>query len=343
MKTEIIDYDLPRDLIAQQPAPERDRARLLACRRDGGEPEHRSFAQFPELLKEGDLLVLNDTSVYPARLLGRVGDSDGELLLLRKLAPGRYRVLARPARRADVGARFTFGEDGLHAEVVGVLAGPERVVEFYGADDVEAVVDATGKVPLPPYIKRPDGPTEEDVGRYQTVYARRRGSVAAPTAGLHFTRDILEEIKERGVEVIEITLHVSYGTFKPIRGDSLEEHHVEREEMSISRSAARAISAAKLEHRRVIAVGTTAVRALETAADEAGMVGPSRGETDLYIYPGYKFKVVDALLTNFHLPRSSLLALVAAFGGVENVLGWYGAAVREGYRFYSYGDAMFIY
>jgi S-adenosylmethionine:tRNA ribosyltransferase-isomerase len=343
MKVSIIDYELPRDLIAQEPAPERDASRLMACRRQGGAPEHGNFADFPAFLRTGDVLVVNDSAVYPARLRGLLNDAEGELLLLRKLAPGRYRALARPARRAEIGARFVFGRDGLHAEVVGVLAGPERVVELYGAEDVDAAIDTWGTVPLPPYIKRPGGADASDAERYQTVYARRRGSVAAPTAGLHFTPAVLERVRDAGVDVVEITLHVSYGTFKPIRAETLEEHEMEREEVSISRSAARAISAAKLEGRRVVAVGTTSVRAVETAADEAGVVAPFRGETDLFIYPGYEFKVVDALLTNFHLPRSSLLALVGAFAGVQNVLEWYRAAVAEGYRFYSYGDAMFVY
>ncbi|HUU57549.1 MAG TPA: tRNA preQ1(34) S-adenosylmethionine ribosyltransferase-isomerase QueA [bacterium] len=343
MKVEVIDYDLPRHLIAQEPAPERDASRLMVCRREGGAPQHRSFSDFPSFLRSGDVLVVNDSSVYPARLRGLLDDAEGELLLLRKLAPGRYRALARPARRAPVGARFVFGADGLRAEVVGVLAGPERVVEFYGADDVEAAIDAWGTVPLPPYIKRPGGPDARDAERYQTVYARRRGSVAAPTAGLHFTRAMLEGIRGAGVDVVEVTLHVSYGTFKPIRAETFEEHDMEKEEVSISRSAARALSAAKLEGRRVVAVGTTSVRAVETAANEAGVVAPFRGETGLFIYPGYQFKAVDAVLTNFHLPRSSLLALVGAFAGVQNVQGWYRAAVAEGYRFYSYGDAMFVY
>jgi S-adenosylmethionine:tRNA ribosyltransferase-isomerase len=342
MKVEIINYNLPRELIAQQPAGERGRSRLMVCRREGGEPSHAAFADFPNYLRKGDVLVINDTSVYPARLRGSSDGAGAELLLLRKLAPGRYRALARPAHRAVVGRRFSFG-GGLNAEVVAVLAGPERVVEFYGAEEVEAAVDALGEVPLPPYIKRPGGPTAEDAERYQTVYARYRGSVAAPTAGLHFTRAILGEIRAMGVDVVEITLHVSYGTFKPIRAEAFEEHEMEREEMNINRAAARTVSAAKLEGRRVVAVGTTAVRALETAADDAGVVAPFHGETDLFIYPGYKFKAVDALLTNFHLPRSSLLALVAAFAGVENVLAWYDVAAREGYRFYSYGDAMFVY
>jgi S-adenosylmethionine:tRNA ribosyltransferase-isomerase len=341
MKVDVLNYDLPRRLIAQEPAPARDASRLMVCRREGGAPRHLSFSDFPGLLRRGDVLVVNDSAVYPARLRGLLNDAAGELLLLRKLAPGRYRALARPARLAAVGTRFSFG-DGLRAEVVGVLAGPERVVEFYGADDVEAAIDAWGTVPLPPYIKRPDGPDARDAERYQTVYARRRGSAAAPTAGLHFTRALLEEVRGAGVDVVEVTLHVAYGTFKPIRAETLEEHVMEKEEMSLSRSAARRLSAAKLEGRRVVAVGTTTVRAIETAANEAGVVAPFRGETDLFIYPGYRFKIVEALLTNFHLPRSSLLALVGAFGGVENVREWYRAAVAEGYRFYSYGDAMFI-
>ncbi len=344
MKVDLLDYRLPRELIAQRPPTERDGGRLMLCRRQGGAPRAGTLADFArEALRPGDVLVLNDTAVFPARLLGRSNGADVELLLLKNLGAGRYRVLARPARRLAVGERVTFPEDDLHAEVVGALAGPERVVEFYGVDDFDAAVDRVGVVPLPPYIKRPAGPTAEDKERYQTVFARRRGSAAAPTAGLHFTERLLEDIRAAGVEIATVTLHVSYGTFKPVREAELEEHLMEREEMSISRSAARVVSAAKLEGRRVVAVGTTTVRALETAAAEGGVVVPFRGETELFIYPGRRFQVVDALLTNFHLPRSSLLALVAAFAGVENVLGWYEAAVRERYRFYSYGDAMFIY
>jgi S-adenosylmethionine:tRNA ribosyltransferase-isomerase len=342
MKTSLLDYDLPHDLIAQYPAPARDASRLMVCRRGGGEPVHLAFADFPSLLREGDVLVLNDTLVYPARLTGEVDGGAVEVMLLRKLAPGRFRALARPARRFALGARVTFPGQELHAEVTAVLAGPERVLEFYGEADVDEAIDRIGAVPLPPYIKRPAGPSPEDAERYQTVFARRRGSVAAPTAGLHFTRELLDGVAAAGVTVAEITLHVSYGTFKPVRTEELEQHEVEREEVGISRSAARAVSEAKIEGRRVIAVGTTTVRALESAADAAGMVGPYHGETDLFIYPGYRFRVVDALVTNFHLPRSSLLALVAAFAGVENVRSWYRAAVEQRYRFYSYGDAMFI-
>jgi S-adenosylmethionine:tRNA ribosyltransferase-isomerase len=345
MKTILLDYELPRALIAQYPAPDRDGARLLVCRREGGEPVDKSFADLPTLLRSGDCLVLNDTLVYPARLLGRLqepGEGDVELMLLRKLGPVRYRALARPSRKLGVGARVAFAGD-LRAEVAAVLAGPERVVDFFGVPDVEEAIDHAGVVPLPPYIKRPDGPTAEDVERYQTVFARRRGSVAAPTAALHFTAALLDRVRAAGVEVVEVTLHVSYGTFKPIRTETLEAHEVEREDVSISRSTARAVSAAKLEGRRVVAVGTTVVRALEAAADAAGVVAPFHGETDLFIYPGYRFKVVDALVTNFHLPRSSLLALVAAFAGLDNVRAWYQTAVRGRYRFYSYGDAMFVY
>jgi len=343
MRVDAINYELPRDLIAQEPAPTRDGARLMVCRREGGRPEHKQVRDLPAFLRSGDVFVVNDTAVIPARLIGRLDGNVVEILLLRKLAPARYRVLARPARRLGLGARIAFGPDGLHADIVGVLAGPERIAEFFGAEDVEDALTRAGTVPLPPYIKRPAGPTPADAERYQTVYARRRGSAAAPTAGLHFTPALLDQVRAAGVEIAEITLHVSYGSFKPIRAEMLEAHVMEREEMSVSRSAARTISAAKLEGRRVIAVGTTVVRALETAADAAGVVAPYAGETDLFIYPGYRFKVVDALLTNFHLPRSSLLALVAAFAGADNVKEWYRCAVAERYRFYSYGDAMFIY
>lgn len=342
MKAELLNYELPHELIAQEPAPVRDASRLMTCRREGGEPAHHVFVDLPGLVREGDVLVLNDSWVYPARLLGTSADAPVELLLLRKLDTGRYRALTRPSRRLGLGARIVFSGEEMHAEVAAVLEGPERVIEFYGEKDVEAAIDRIGAPPLPPYIKRPEGATPADRERYQTVYARRRGSVAAPTAGLHFTPALLDAIRARGAEIAEITLHVSYGTFKPVRAEVLEDHDVEKEEVSISRSAARIISEAHLENRRVIAVGTTTVRALEAAADTAGVVAPFHGETDLFILPGYQFRVVDAIITNFHLPRSSLLALVAAFAGVDNVLEWYRLAVRERYRFYSYGDAMFI-
>lgn len=346
MKVEAFDYEIPRELVAQVPASTRDGARLMVCRRVDGTFHHMTIRDFPALLRPGDVLVVNDSAVIPARLIGRLEGEERaevELLLLKKLAPGRFRVLARPARRLQLGSRAELGADGLRAEVVAVLKGAERVVEFFGADDLEGALERAGTVPLPPYIKRPGGPTAEDAERYQTVYARRKGSVAAPTAGLHFTAELLDRARAAGVEIVEVTLHVSYGTFKPIRVEELEQHEMEKEEMSISRSAARAVSAAKLEGRRVVAVGTTVVRALETAADAAGVVRPYHGDTNLFIYPGYKFKVVDALLTNFHLPRSSLLALVSAFAGMENVREWYRVAVSERYRFFSYGDAMFIY
>ena len=343
MKTELFDYELPRHLIAQRPAEARDASRLMVCDKETGAAEDRVFSDFPEFLKPGDVLVVNDSLVYPARLLGeREAGGRAEVMLLRDLGDGKYRALVRPGRKLGVGARVSFPGSELQAEITAAFEYGERVVELFGVTDLKAEIDAIGTVPLPPYIHRDGPPDEYDKKRYQTVYARRRGSVAAPTAGLHFTEPVLEEIKKKDVEVVEITLHVSYGTFKPVMTETLEEHELEPEEVNISRSAARMISGAKLEGRRVVAVGTTVVRALENAAAEDGVIGPFRDETDLFIYPGYKFRVVDALLTNFHLPRSSLLALVCAFAGTNKVLGWYERAVEKGYRFYSYGDGMFI-
>jgi S-adenosylmethionine:tRNA ribosyltransferase-isomerase len=342
MKTSLFDYELPRKLIAQRPAEARDASRLMVCDKETGAAEDRVFSDFPDLLDPGDVLVINDSLVYPARLLGeRETGGFTEIMLLRDLGDGKFRALVRPGKKLGVGARVSFPGSEMTAEVSAMLERGERVVELFGVTDVKAEIDAIGAVPLPPYIHRDGPPDEHDRKRYQTVYARRRGAVAAPTAGLHFTEQLLDDIKSKGAEVVEITLHVSYGTFKPMMTETLEEHELETEEVNISRSSARVISGAKLERRRVIAVGTTVVRALETAA-AADVVAPYRGETDLFIYPGYKFRAVDALLTNFHLPKSSLLALVCAFAGTNKVLGWYERAVEKGYRFYSYGDAMFV-
>lgn len=343
MKASLFDYELPRKLIAQRPAVTRDASRLMVCDKDTGAAEDRVFSDFPEFLKSGDVLVINDSLVYPARLIGeRETGGFAEIMLLRELGDGKFRALVRPGKKLGLGARVSFPGSEMTAEVSAMLERGERVVELFGVTDVKAEIDTIGTVPLPPYIHRDNPPDEYDRKRYQTVYARRRGAVAAPTAGLHFTEPLLDDIKAKGVEVVEITLHVSYGTFKPIMTETLEEHELETEEVNISRSAARMVSGARLDGRRIIAVGTTVVRALETAAAADGVLAPYRGETDLFIYPGYKFRAVDALLTNFHLPKSSLLALVCAFAGTNKVLGWYERAVEKGYRFYSYGDAMFV-
>ncbi len=345
------DYDLPEELIAQHPLARRDASRMLAVERARGAWRDGTFSEFPAELREGDALVVNNTRVFPARLLGRREPTGGrvELLLIRRLeeAGGNvWETLARPARRLDAGARVAFGDGRLRAEVVNAPgAGPERVVRFEAEGDFDALVEEFGQMPLPPYIKREGddlASRAEDRERYQTVYAGRRGAIAAPTAGLHFTPRVLESLRARGVSVAEVTLHVGYGTFAPVRADDLKDHRVAAEHFEISEDAAQTINETRAGGGRVVAVGTTTVRALESAADAGGRIRAGRGETGLTITPGYEFRAVDALLTNFHLPRSSLLVLVAAFAGRDLVLAAYRHAVRTRYRFYSYGDCMFI-
>lgn len=343
MKTSDFDYELPDGLIAQKPAESRDGSRLMLCERESGAAEHRAFGDIISLLEPGDLLVLNDTKVYPARLLGnRESGGSAEIMLLRPLGKGRYRALVRPGKKLQIEDTVSFPGSELRAEVISILEGGERIIELFGVEEIEAEIDAIGTVPLPPYVQRSDGPSPDDAERYQTVYARHRGAVAAPTAGLHFTADIITELKKKGVDVHSLTLHVGYGTFAPITAEDIADHRVEKEDFSLPRGTARAINEAKVEGRRIIAVGTTVVRALESAATGPGVVKSSKGPTELFIYPGFKFSVTDALITNFHLPKSSLLTLVSAFAGYDNVMKWYAAAVEEEYRFYSFGDAMFI-
>jgi S-adenosylmethionine:tRNA ribosyltransferase-isomerase len=345
------DYELPEELIAQHPLARRDASRMLVVERAAGSWRDGQFAEFPSELREGDAVVVNNTRVFPARLVGRREPTGGraELFLIRRRADDggpAWDALARPARRLGLGARVTFGDGRLRAEVVGVEgSGPERVVRFECAGDFDALVEEFGRMPLPPYIKREGSDLAsraEDRERYQTVYAGRRGAVAAPTAGLHFTPRVFEELRARGVRTAELTLHVGYGTFAPVRVEDLSEHHVAPETFEISESAAATINEARGQGGRVVAVGTTTVRALETAADERGRVRAGRGETALTITPGYRFRAVAGLLTNFHLPRSSLLVLVASFAGLGLTLDAYRHAVRAGYRFYSYGDCMLI-
>jgi S-adenosylmethionine:tRNA ribosyltransferase-isomerase len=340
------DYDLPRDLIAQEPAADRSGARLLRLDRQTGTITHSSIASLPHFLIPGDLLVANDTRVFPARLLGRRVPSGGsvECLLIARLHDDVWEALMHPGQKLRIGGRVVFdGLPEIHGEVLERKFHGRRVIRLWTIDGsaVDDAVDAIGHVPLPPYIKRSDRP--EDRERYQTVFARARGSVAAPTAGLHFTRELTRRLTERGVQIIEVTLHVGYGTFQPVRVSRVEDHRVERERFEISDPAAAAINRALDEGRRVVAVGTTTTRALETAARiGGGRVSAGAGETELFIYPGFEFRVLRGLLTNFHLPRSSLLMLVAAFAGRERVLAAYREAVARRYRFYSYGDAMLI-
>ena len=344
MDVSLFDYHLPPERIAQYPAEQRDASRLLVGDRAGGRCEDRVFAELPDLLRAGDLLVLNDSRVIPARLLGRLdpGGARVELLFLRALGPSRWEALARPAKRCRPGAVVRFGDGEARARVVAVASPGRRIVETAGGGSASELLERYGVPPLPPYITRHEKPGHEDWERYQTVYARHEGSVAAPTAGLHFTQSLLGRLKSRGAQVQMLTLHVGAGTFRPIRSARVEAHRMEAEEVTISPAVADAINRAKAEGRRVIAVGTTTCRALETAADERGTVRPMSGPAELFIYPGYHFKAIDALLTNFHLPKSSLLLLVCGFAGREFILGAYRHAVEADYRFYSYGDAMLI-
>jgi S-adenosylmethionine:tRNA ribosyltransferase-isomerase len=339
-------FDLPSHLIAQAP-PVRGSSRLLVLHKATGRLEHADVTRLPEFLRAGDLLVVNDTKVFPARLLGHRTPTGGavECLLLSKLEDDRWDALVHPGQKLQPGAKMVFADGGsaIFAEVVARHFHGRRTIRLWTDDksSLDDAIDEVGHVPLPPYIKRADDAT--DLARYQTVYARERGSVAAPTAGLHFTPDILEGLGERGVQRAQITLHVGYGTFEPIRVTQVEAHTVHRERFSITEDAARAINRAKQEGRRVISVGTTTTRALESAVRSgAGVVTAQSGWTDLFIYPGFDFRLVSALMTNFHLPMSSLLMLVSAFGGRGHVLAAYREAVAHGYRFYSYGDAMLI-
>jgi S-adenosylmethionine:tRNA ribosyltransferase-isomerase len=355
-------FDLPAELIAQVPAPERGASRLLVLNRESGQVEHTHVSRFAEFLRAGDLLVVNDTKVFPARLLGTRVPSGGavECLLLSNLddqasssslgisrgsAEARWDALVHPGQKLQPGAEMIFrgARHVLHGEVLDRHFHGRRTIRLWSESgaDVQDAIDEIGHVPLPPYIKRDD--TKGDRERYQTVYARERGSVAAPTAGLHFTPQLLELLNARGVERTAITLHVGYGTFQPVRVDRVEAHTVDSERFSISEAAAESINRARREKRRVVAVGTTTTRALEAAGRAGrGIITPQSGWTELFIYPGFNFGIVDALMTNFHLPESSLLMLACAFGGHDAVLSAYREAVAERYRFYSYGDAMLI-
>ena len=347
-------FHLPDDLIAQAPLAARDDSRMLHLQRSSGHYSDRLFRDFPELLRPGDLVVFNNTRVFPARLYGRRQGASGriEVLLTRQLSPepNDWECLVRPGRKIGIGECLIFGEqDELQAEVLARAEFGERRIRFHPVfqsdvqsnDDFFAALDRIGHVPLPPYIARPD--SSRDRERYQTVYAQQRGSVAAPTAGLHFTSQILDHIRQRGVETVDITLHVGLGTFQPIHVDRVEDHKLHSEPYSITTAAASAINRALRASRRVIAVGTTTVRTLEHAIRfGAGTIPAGVSAADLFIYPGFEFKLVNAMLTNFHLPQSTLLMMVSAFGGRENVLHAYEHAVSQRYRFYSYGDCMFI-
>lgn len=342
------DFHLPEELIAQLPPPERGGSRLMTLDRSTGTTAHHRFSDLPDLLRSGDLLVLNDTRVFPARLLGvrLPGGGAAECLLVRPADDAdTWIALVHPGQRLREGAlmRFSSNDRVLNAEVLGRHFHGRRTLRLW-TDDGSAVgdaIDAIGHVPLPPYIKRADAATDRD--RYQTVYARERGSIAAPTAGLHFTPQLIDALDARGVERATVTLHVGYGTFQPVRVDRVEDHRVDAEYYEVPEQTATALSRAKRDGRRIIAVGTTTTRTLESLTQSAdGSLAAGRGETSLFIRPGFDFKVVSGLITNFHLPKSSLLMLVSAFGGTDNVLAAYRQAIAHRYRFYSYGDAMFL-
>ena len=347
------DFNLPPDLIAQEPPAERGQSRLLSFDRSNGALQDLTFQDLPQLLEPGDLLVVNDTKVFAARLLGRrlPGGGAAECLLVRRVEEAQagatteiWEALVHPGQRLKEGSRLEFrnGDHVIAAEVLNRRFHGRRTIrlESRGTGVTEAI-DAVGHVPLPPYIKRADVPSDRD--RYQTVYARARGSIAAPTAGLHFTPEILADLARRGIERAAVTLHVGYGTFQPVRVDRVEDHAVEGEHYEVPAETAAALTRAKREGRRILAVGTTTTRTLESLSiTAAGEVLPGTGETTLFIYPGFKFRIVSGLITNFHLPRSSLLMLVAAFTSRERILDAYRQAIEQRYRFYSYGDAMFI-
>ncbi len=340
MQLNDFDFCLPDDLIAQEPLPERESSRLLVLNRKTGEVLHRSFPDIFSYLHAGDALVLNDTRVIPARLLGQKKGSGGlaEILLLHRRSATSWEALVRPGRRLRVGAEIIFGNGELKAVVMQELAEGRRLVEFSFDGIFEEILDRLGEMPLPPYIKK----RLVDRERYQTVYAREEGSAAAPTAGLHFTSELLEEAKRKGVSIVFLTLHVGLGTFRPVQVNDIHQHRMHSEYYQLSPEAADELNSCRQKGGRLFAVGTTSCRVLESLADSSGVVHAGSGWTDIFIYPGYRFKAVDVLLTNFHLPKSTLLMLVSAFAGQENVLNAYDEAVGERYRFFSFGDAMLI-
>ena len=339
MKKSDFYFDLPEELIAQTPLEKRDSSRLMCLDRVTGEVSHRAFTDLEELLRPGDCLVMNDSRVLPARLLGaRESGGAVEVLLLRDLGEGRWECLTRPGRKTKPGVKLSFGSGELTAEVESVAEGGNRIIRFNYEGIFLEVLERLGKMPLPPYIKE----ELQDAERYQTVYSRELGSAAAPTAGLHFTRELLDRISAKGVRECFITLHVGLGTFRPVKEDEIEDHDMHSEFCIVPEETARIINETKAAGGRVVCVGTTSCRTLESFANPDGTMDAKSGWTNIFIYPGYKFKCMDALVTNFHLPESTLVMLVSAFAGREHVLNAYAEAVRERYRFFSFGDAMFI-
>lgn len=339
MKKSDFDFYLPEELIAQTPLERRDGSRLLALDKYSGEIEHRHFYDLPDFLKAGDCLVMNNSRVLPARLIGtRKTGGMVELVLLRDLGDGRWECLSRPGRKTKPGTELSFGDGELNAAVEAVVEGGNRIVRFDYEGIFLEVLERLGKMPLPPYIKEELNEPE----RYQTVYSRELGSAAAPTAGLHFTEELLEKLRAKGVKLCYVTLHVGLGTFRPVKEDEIEDHEMHSEFCVIPEETAQAVNETKRAGGRIIAVGTTSCRTLESFAKEDGTLEACSGWTNIFIYPGYKFKCIDALITNFHLPESTLIMLVSALAGRENILNAYKTAVEERYRFFSFGDAMFI-
>ena len=339
MKTDMFDYHLPEELIAQTPVTKRDTSRLLVYDRDTKKITHKHFSDIIEYLNPGDTLVINDTKVIPARLFGKRADTGGklEVLLLKRVEGDVWEALTRPARKATIGREFIFS-DKLKMRVAGEFDDGIRHMELIYDGILEEILDEIGLMPLPPYIHE----KLQDKSRYQTVYARLTGSAAAPTAGLHFTNELLDEVKARGVNIAKVVLHVGLGTFRPVSVDDVTTHKMHSEYYEVSQETANLLNATRRQGGRIVCVGTTSVRTLETVTDDIGIVHPGSGETDIFIYPGYKFMACDALITNFHLPKSTLLMLVSALSSREEMLEVYNIAVKEKYRFFSFGDAMFI-
>ena len=340
MKTADFDYDLPQELIAQDPLEQRDSSRLLILDKETGERTHKIFHDIIDYLHEGDCLVINNTKVIPARLIGEREGTGGkvEVLLLKRRSDNVWETLVKPGKKARPGMRLSFGDGLLHAEVQEVVDEGNRLIRFEYEGIFEEILDQLGQMPLPPYITH----QLKDKNRYQTVYAKYEGSAAAPTAGLHFTEELLEQIQAKGVKIARVTLHVGLGTFRPVKVEDVTEHHMHTEFYHVSEEAADIINETKKQGGRVICVGTTSCRTIESAADDQGIVHATEGDTDIFIYPGYQFKVLDCLITNFHLPESTLLMLVSALACKENIMAAYREAVEMRYRFFSFGDAMFI-
>lgn len=340
MKTSDFYYDLPKELIAQDPLEDRSSSRLLVLHRKSGRVEHRVFTDIVDYLRPGDCLVRNNTKVIPARLYGTREDTGAmiELLLLKRRENDIWETLVKPGKKARTGAVIVFGDGLLKGEIIDVLEDGNRLIQFQYEGIFEEILDELGQMPLPPYITH----KLKDKNRYQTVYAKYEGSAAAPTAGLHFTEELFRKLEAKGVLVTDVTLHVGLGTFRPVKVDDVNEHHMHTEFYQVSKEAAEKMNQAKAAGGRIVCVGTTSCRTIESAADESGILHPGQGDTDIFIYPGYSFKMMDVLITNFHLPESTLLMLVSALAGKDQVMAVYEEAVRERYRFFSFGDAMVI-